>query len=70
MCGSLQNFVMLLSLDFMPLDQIVDMSLNNLRRKVATHDKIQIETWMDEPVVALDPKHQVSTSGAYPLSLH
>jgi hypothetical protein len=54
-CGSLQNSIMLLGLDFMPLDQIVDMSLNGLRRRVATHDKTQTETQMDEPSVALDP---------------
>jgi hypothetical protein len=45
---------MLLGLDFMPPDQIGHMSLNGLRRRVATHDKTQIETQMDEPSVALD----------------
>jgi hypothetical protein len=56
-CGSLQNYVMLLSLDFMPPDQIGHMSLNGLRRRVATHDKNQTKTRMDEPSVALDPEH-------------
>jgi hypothetical protein len=46
--GSLWNFVMLLGLDFMPPDQISNMSLNGLRRQVATHDKTQTETQMDE----------------------
>jgi hypothetical protein len=49
MCGSLQNSVMLLGLDFMPPDQIANMSLNGLRRRVATHDKTQTRTQMDEP---------------------
>jgi hypothetical protein len=60
---------MLLGLDFMPLDQIGHMSLNGLRRRVATHDKTQTETQMDEPSVALDLEHWVSASGA-PLRYH
>jgi hypothetical protein len=59
---------MLLGLDFMPSDQIGHMSMNGLRRRVATHDKTQTGTWMDKPSVALDPKHQVSASGAPTLS--
>jgi hypothetical protein len=59
---------MLLGLDFMPLDQIGHMSLNGLRRQVATHDKTQTRTQMDEPSVALDLEHRVSASGAPPLS--
>jgi hypothetical protein len=39
----LTKFVMLLGLDFMPPDQIDHMSLNGLRRRVATHDKTQTE---------------------------
>jgi hypothetical protein len=70
MCGSLQNFFMLLGLDFMPLDQSVDMSMNGLRRQVAIHDKTQTETWMDESLVALDLGHQVSASGSHQLSFH
>jgi hypothetical protein len=62
------KLIMLLGLDFMPLDQIGHMSLNGLRRRVATRDKTQTETQMDEPSVALDPEHQVSASGAPPLS--
>jgi hypothetical protein len=57
MCGSLKTPVMLLGLDFMPLDQIANMSLNGLRRRVATCDKTQTETRMDEPLVALDLGH-------------
>jgi hypothetical protein len=57
---------MLLGLDFMPLDQIGDMSMNGLRRQVATWDKIQTRTQMDEPSIALDP--WVSSSGAPALS--
>jgi hypothetical protein len=67
MCGSLQNFVMFLGLDFMPLDQSVDISLNELRQ-VATHDKTQIGTRMDKSSVALDPRNWVSASGAHSFS--
>jgi hypothetical protein len=61
---------MLLGLDFMPSDQIGHMSLNGLRRRVATIDKTQTGTQMHEPSVALDPEHQVSTIGAPTLSFH
>jgi hypothetical protein len=61
---------MLLGLDFMPSDQIGHMSLNGLRRRVATIDKTQTRTRMHEPSVALDPKHQVSAIGAPMLSFH
>jgi hypothetical protein len=59
---------MLLGLDFMPPDQIDHMSLNGLRRRVATRDKTQTRTQMHEPSVALDSEHQVSASGAPTLS--
>jgi hypothetical protein len=61
---------MLLGLDFMPSDQIGHMSLNDLRRRVATIDKTQDETQMHELSVALDPEHQVSAIGAPTLSFH
>jgi hypothetical protein len=64
MCESLQNSVMMLSLDFMPPYQISNMSLNGLRRRVVICDKTLTETQMDEPSIALDPWHQVSSSGA------
>jgi hypothetical protein len=48
---------MLLDLYFMLRDQIINMSLNGLRRRVATHDKNQIQTQMDENLVALDLGH-------------
>jgi hypothetical protein len=51
----------------MPPNQIVNMSLNDLRRQVATHDKNQTGTQMDEPSIALDTGHQVSASGAPPM---
>jgi hypothetical protein len=57
MCRSLRNSILLLSLDFMPPDQISNMSLNGLRRRVATHDKNQTKNWMEKPSVALDPRH-------------
>jgi hypothetical protein len=37
----LTNFCYAAGLDFMPPDQIGHMSLNGLRRRVATHDKTQ-----------------------------
>jgi hypothetical protein len=67
-CGSLQTSVMLLGLNFMPPNQIGHMSLNGLRRRVATRDKTQTETRMDEPSVELDPEHRVSASWASLLS--
>jgi hypothetical protein len=69
-CESLQNFVMLLNLYFTPLDQIVNMSLNDLRKRVATRDKTQTRTQMDESLVALDLGHRFSTSGVPLLSFH
>jgi hypothetical protein len=68
MCESLQNFLMLLNLDFMPPNQIANMSLNGLRRQVATHDETQIGTWIDKSSVVLDLGHRVLTSGDSPLS--
>jgi hypothetical protein len=41
--GSLQNSIMMLHLDFMPLNEIANMSLNDLRRRVTTRDKTLIE---------------------------
>jgi hypothetical protein len=67
-CESLRNFVMFLGLDFMPPNQIGHMSLNGLRRRVATRDKNQTRTQMEKPSIALDLEHWVSASGAPPLS--
>jgi hypothetical protein len=64
----METLIMLLGLDFMPLDQIGHMSLNGLRRRVATRDKTQTETRMDEPSVALDLKHGFQLVG--PLCYH
>jgi hypothetical protein len=57
-----------LGLDFMPPDQIGHMSLNGLKRRVATHDKTQTETRMGEPSVALDPEHRFQLGGGGLLS--
>jgi hypothetical protein len=46
-CGSLWNFVMDLGFDFMLLDQIANMSLNGLRRRLATRNKTLTEPQMD-----------------------
>jgi hypothetical protein len=59
---------MMLGLDFIPPDQIVDMSLNGLGRRVSSHDKTQTGTQMDELSVPLDPRHLVLASGAPLLS--
>jgi hypothetical protein len=59
---------MMLSLDFMPLDEIANMSLNALRRRVETRDKTLIGPRMYEPSVALDPWHHDSVSGEPPFS--
>jgi hypothetical protein len=60
---------MMLGLDFMPPSQIGHMSLNGLRRRVATCDKNQTGTWMHEPSVALDSEHSVLATRAPTLSL-
>jgi len=54
----------------MPLEQIANISLNDLGRKVTTHDKNKIGTRMDEMLVALDPGNHVSSSGGPSLSFH
>jgi hypothetical protein len=59
---------MLLGLDFMPLVESVNMFLNGLRMRVSTRDKNKTGTQMEELLIALDLGHQVSTSGAQPLS--
>jgi hypothetical protein len=51
-----------------PWTKLPTCPLNGLRRRVATHDKTQTKTQMDELLVALDPGHRVSASGAPPLS--
>jgi hypothetical protein len=67
-CGSLQKYFIPLGLDFMSLDQIGHIFMNGLRRRFATHDKTQINTWMGKPLVALDPELWDSSSGAHSLS--
>jgi hypothetical protein len=47
MYESLWNSVMLLGLDFIPLDQISNISPNDLRRRVATCDKNLTGTQID-----------------------
>jgi hypothetical protein len=69
-CGWLRNKVILLGLDFMPLDQIGFMSFNGLRRLFATIDKTQTSTQMHELSVALDLEYQVSSIRAPTLSFH
>jgi hypothetical protein len=69
MCGSLQNFLMLFGLDFIPSDQIANMSLNVLRRQVTTRDKTLTGPQMDELSIKLDSRHLVSARGTPLLSL-
>jgi hypothetical protein len=42
---------MLLGLDFIPSEKISNMSMNGLKRGVATCDKTQTNTGMDEPLI-------------------
>jgi hypothetical protein len=56
-CGILHNSIIPLDLDFMHPDQIANMSLNDLRRRVATHDKTLIGPWMEKMLVSLDSRH-------------
>jgi hypothetical protein len=42
---------------FYSLDQIANMSLNDLRMRVATHDKTLTGPLMEEPSIALDLGH-------------
>jgi hypothetical protein len=41
-------------LDFLPLEQIVNMSLNGLRRRFATHHNTLTWPLMDEPSIELE----------------
>jgi hypothetical protein len=59
---------MMLDLDFIPPDQISNMSLNGLRRRVATRVKTTTEPQMDESLVASNIGHRVSSSGLPPPS--
>jgi hypothetical protein len=69
MHGILINSVILLGLDFMPPDKISNIFLNDLRRKVVTHDKTLIKPHMDELSYSLDSEHQVTSKGT-PLSFY
>ena len=59
MYESLWNLVMSPSIDFMPPDQICHMSVNGLKRQVATRNKTQNRTRMGELSIALDPEYRV-----------
>jgi hypothetical protein len=54
MCSRLLNSTMLLGFNFIPLDQIANMSLNGMRRRVATRDKNLTGAQMEKTSVALD----------------
>jgi hypothetical protein len=69
-CESLQNSVIPLSLEIMRLDQIVNMSLNGLRRRVSTRDKTLTGPQMDELSLALYSRQRVSSRGVPLLSFH
>jgi hypothetical protein len=68
-CERLRNIIMPLGLDFMPLDQISNMSLNGLRRQFATQNKTIIDPHMDEPFISLDLGHPISSMGTPPSSV-
>jgi hypothetical protein len=63
---SLQNSVTSPGCDFVPPDQIVIVSLNGFRRRVATHHSTQTVPQIDETPVMLDSWHQFQLGG--PLS--
>jgi hypothetical protein len=69
-CGSLRNNIILLSLDFMPSNQIGHMSLNGMRSHVTTINTTQTGTHKHETLVSLVPEDQVSSIGALMLSFH
>jgi hypothetical protein len=53
---------------FYALEQMIKMSMNGFRRRVATHYKTQTGTQMDKSLVVLDPGHWVSAIG--PICCH
>jgi hypothetical protein len=60
---SLWNSVMSPGCDFVPLDQIVIVSLNGFRRQVATCHNTQTVPRIDETLVLLDSWHQIPARG-------
>jgi len=62
-CESLHNSNILLTLYFMPLDQIVNMFLNGSRRQVLTLHKTLNGPQMEEKSVILDFGDHIKTRG-------
>jgi hypothetical protein len=54
---------MMIGVDFMPSNQISNMSLNGLRRRVANHNKTKTRTHMDEPSIVLCLGHMFHLVG-------
>jgi len=63
----LRNSIIQLSFNFIPPNQIVNMSLNDLRRRVATHHKNIIDPRMDESSYVFYSGNQITTRGTPPL---
>jgi hypothetical protein len=62
---SLQNSLMSPDCDFVPPDQIVIVSLNGFRRRIATCHNTQTMPRIDEPSVPLDSWHEIPDRGTY-----
>jgi len=60
---SLWNSIIILSFDFISPNQIVNMSMNGLRRRVASRHKILTKTLIYESSIALDSWHQITIRG-------
>jgi hypothetical protein len=70
MCRSLHNYVVFTILVFITPYQIANMSLNGLRRRVATRNKTVTKCRMQKLSIALDMGHRFSNSGTTPVSFH
>ena len=62
----LWNSIIILSFDFISPNQIVNMSVNGLRRRVASRHKILTKTLIDESSIALDSWHHITNRGNPP----
>jgi len=66
-CGRIQKSIIPLGLGSIPPNQIVNISLNGLRRWVATFHKNVIVPWINEISIALEFGSQILAMGTPPL---
>jgi len=57
---------MLPSFDFMPLEKILNVSLNGFRKQVATHHKTLIGTQIDKTSILLESWHKIVVEPSLP----